>query len=121
MSSRLEAFYAKTVQDLGYRISPRLPLRYRLARCIQRIYDDERGEDLTFSEAEMMARMLQFSFLLGSESCTEYHTRVRGSRSPQIRITRIRGYPDGGVSIKHWKKILPHHPMCLRPRPRPCD
>jgi hypothetical protein len=29
-------------------------------------------------------------------------------------ITRFKGYPDGGVSILHYQKILPHHSMVLR-------
>jgi hypothetical protein len=29
-------------------------------------------------------------------------------------ITRFKGYPDGGVSILHYEKVLPHHSMVLR-------
>jgi hypothetical protein len=112
MSSRLEAFYDKTITELGYRISPRLPLKYRITRLLQRIYDDERNENLSFSDAELMANLLQLSFNMGCETSLEYYTRIRGQ--PKVCITRLRGYPDGGVSIGHREKTVRHHPMILR-------
>lgn len=118
MSTRAEAFYERTIAELGYRISPRLPLKYRLARLIQRIFDDERPEKLSLAEATMMGQLAQVSMNTGCHTETVYAGRVRGQPT-QALITRLRGYPDGGVSIRHWKKTVRHHPMRLRPRRGP--
>jgi len=117
MTERLEAFYAKTVAELNYRISPRQPLEYRIARCIQRVYRDERDEDLSLSDARLMGQLLHLSFTIGFETSMEYTTKVRAR--PAVRITRLRGYTDGGVSIRHFIRTIPHHPMRLRTRGRP--
>lgn len=115
--SRADAFYEKTVAELGYRISPRLPFEYRLGRLIQRIFDSSRPEKLTLAEATMMGQLCQLSINGGFETETVYADKIRGE-PPQILLTRLRGYPDGGVSIRRWQKTQPHHPMRLRSRPR---
>ena len=112
MPSRLsfEKFYQKTITELGYRISPRMPLKYRVARCLQRIYRDERSTDVSWSDAEMLASLLQLSYNAGCLVDINYRTR----RGIKETTTVLKAYPDGGMTVRKIHRTLPHHPMKLR-------
>lgn len=112
MTCRLtfEQFNQKTISELGYRISERMPLKYRVARCIQRIYKDEMNRDVSWKDAEMLAPLMQLSYNAGFEVDIEYRTR----RGIKETITVLRAFPDGGMIIKKYVRTLPNHPMKLR-------
>jgi hypothetical protein len=105
-----EEFYQKTISELGYRISERQPLNYRVARCIQRIYKDERSTDVSWNDAEMLAPLLQLSYNAGFPIDINY-----SEHSGNKKITTIlRAYPDGGMTVKKVVDTLPSHSMTLR-------
>lgn len=110
---RLQEFYDRTIEHHGYRISPRMPLKYRVARSIQRMFMDERGQNITMGVATTLTGLVELSLNIGGMTCCEYYSAVRGSPHKRL-VTRLKGYPDGGVSIFHYEETLPHHPMILR-------
>jgi hypothetical protein len=112
MTHRLtfEEFYQKTIRELGYRISERQPLNYRVARCIQRIYKDERSTDVSWHDAELLAPIMQLSYNAGFTVDINYRTQSGIKET----ITVLKAYPDGGMTVKKILRTLPHHSMKLR-------
>ena len=112
MTRRLsfEQFYQKTISELGYRISERKPLKYRVARCIQRIYKDERSTDVSWYDAELLAPLMQLSYNGGFVVDINYRTQSGIKET----ITVLKAYPDGGMTVRKIQRTLPHHPMKLR-------
>ena len=110
---RLERVYQMTIDAYGYRISPRMPLRYRSARSLQRVYWDTEHKHLSMNAALLLSSLLEASLLTRCVTSMEIIKYARNEPYRQL-ITRFKGYPDGGVSILHYEKVLPHHSMILR-------
>lgn len=115
--SRFEHMFEESIEGAGYRISPRAPLRYRVARFLQRMYKDTRGNTLGDTCANVLASMLPLSVNLGFMSNLEFYKPIEGVPHKRY-VTRLRAYPDGGVSIVEYVETLPHHPMRLRSHAR---
>lgn len=110
---RLEKVYQMTIDAYGYRISPRMPLRYRSARSLQRVYWDTEHKHLPMADAKLLSGLLELS--LNTRCVTSMEIMKYAPNEPHRQlITRYKGYPDGGVSILHYEKVLPHHSMVLR-------
>ena len=110
---RLERVYQMTIDAYGYRISPRMPLRYRSARSLQRVYWDTEHKHLSMADAKLLSGLLELS--LNTRCVTSMELSKTNPEEPyRKQITRFKGYPDGGVSILHYEKVLPHHSMVLR-------
>jgi hypothetical protein len=110
---RLERVYQMTIDAYGYRISPRMPLRYRSARSLQRVYWDTEQKHLPMDDAKLLSGLLELS--LNTRCVTSMELSKTNPDEPHRQlITRYKGYPDGGVSILHYEKVLPHHSMVLR-------
>ena len=115
--NRLENVYQMTIDAYGYRISPRMPLRYRSARSLQRIYWDTEHKLLPMDDAKLLSGLLELS--LNTRCVTSMELSKTNPEEPyKKRITRYKGYPDGGVSILHYEKVAPHHSMVLRSHTR---
>jgi hypothetical protein len=110
---RLEKVYQMTINAYGYRISPRMPLRYRSARSLQRVYWDTEHKLLSMNAAYLLSSLLETSLL--TRCVTSMELYKRNPKEPhKTYVTRYKGYPDGGVSILHYVKVVPHHSMTLR-------
>ena len=105
------------MEESGYRISPRKPLTYRVARFLQRMYKDTRGKTLSDNCASVLASMLPLSVNMGFMSNLEFYKPIEGVPHKRV-VTRLRAYPDGGVSVVSYIETLPHHPMRLRSHAR---
>jgi hypothetical protein len=115
--SRFQHMFEESIEKSGYRISPRMPLKYRVARFLQRMYNDTRGISLGDNCASILASMLPLSVNAGFMSNLEFYKPVEGV--PHKRhVTRLRAYPNGGVSVAEYVETLPHHPMRLRSHAR---
>jgi hypothetical protein len=111
--NRLERVYQMTIDAYGYRISPRMPLRYRSARSLQRVYWDTEHKLLSMGDANLLSGLLELS--LNTRCATSIEIYKRNPKEPhKTYVTRYKGYPDGGVSILHYVKVVPHHSMTLR-------
>ena len=111
--NRLENVYQMTIDAYGYRISPRMPLRYRTARSLQRVYWDTERKHLPMADAKLLSGLLELS--LNTRCVTSMELSKTNPAEPHRKqVTRYKGYPDGGVSILHYEKVLPHHSMVLR-------
>ena len=102
-----------TIDAYGYRISPRMPLRYRSARSLQRVYWDTERKHLSMNAALLLSSLLEASLLTRCVTSMEIYKTIPEEPHKTL-VTRFKGYPDGGVSILHYQKILPHHSMVLR-------
>lgn len=107
--SRLQELYDISIAKYGYRISPRMPLRYRLARALQRMYMDTRNRDISMEHCILLTELLNHSLTNRRVACLEDPSRVR-NMPHMIHITRLKAYPDGGTSIvSYYKPSIPAH------------
>ena len=109
---RLERVYQMTIDAYGYRISPRMPLRYRSARSLQRVYWDTEHKLLSMNAAYLLSSMLEMSLTTRCVTSMELY-KVAPKEPHKTYVTRYKGYPDGGVSILHYVKVEPHHSITL--------
>ncbi len=115
--SRFQEMFEQSIEERGYRISPRMPLRYRVARFLQRMFKDSRNMNISMGTAETLAGMLQLSVNMGCPMTMEYYTDINKEEHTRI-VTRMKVYPSGGVSFVRYKEVMPHHPMRLRSHAR---
>lgn len=115
--SRFQHMFDLSIEESDYRISPRMPLRYRVARFLQRMFKDSRNMNISMGTAETLAGMLQLSVNMGCPMTMEYYTDINKVEHTRI-VTRMRAFPDGGVSFTRYKEVQPHHPMRLRSHAR---
>ena len=101
---RLQELYDISIAKYGYRISPRMPLKYCLARAIQRMYMDTKNRDITMDHCMILTELLEHSLTTKRITCLEDSVPVRNKPNTEL-VTRLKGYPDGGTSIVMYYRI----------------
>jgi hypothetical protein len=115
--SRFQQMFDESIEGSGYRISPRMPLRYRVARYLQRMFKEDSNITISLGTAETLGGMLQLSVNIGFPMTAEFYRYLDDEKHTRI-VTRMRVFPNGGSSIVDYKETLPHHPMRLRSHAR---
>ena len=84
---RLQELYDISIAKYGYRISPRMPLKYCLARAIQRMYMDTKNRDITMDHCMILTELLEHSLTTKRITCLE--DSVPGFGSDEEKLETI--------------------------------